>query len=401
MKTCGIIAEYNPFHNGHKLHIDKTRERLGDDTLIVCCMSGNYVQRGEAALLERRVRAKMAVEGGADLVLSLPLRWSLSSAQGFAEGAVHILSAVGADYLSFGAEDDNIEDLKQVAGILAEKSLLEETIAEMSEGVAYARARERAVHKHLQEKAELLRLPNNILALEYLRAIKLQGSCMEPVAVKRTGAGHDEKGARGAIASASYIRALVREGQTAETLVPPGVAEGLAEEKREGRLLDDMSRLDCAMTAHFAKQTAEGLAKLPDAAEGLENRLYQAMQQGSGFEEICALAKTKRYAMSRLRRMLFCSYLGIERRPNGTLPGFTQVLAFNDHGRALLAQNRENDNICIITKPADAKRLPPESLAELELEVLSARLYDMALPGYVKNGSQSEWKKGPLYINGR
>ena len=401
MKICGIIAEYNPFHNGHLYQIEETRRMLGPDTAVVCCMSGDFVQRGEAAVMDKTRRAKAAVMSGADLVLSLPLRWSLSSAQGFADGAIHILGMAGAEHISFGAEDDDVEALSEIAGLIAEKSVIDGTLATMmGSGVSYARARERELYKRIKDRASLISTPNNILAVEYLRAVRQQGLDISPVAVKRTGAAHDGDTPDGAIASASYIRQLARGGRLDEAagFMPPQSLEQLRQAAHEGAAMLDLSRLDCAMTAVLKRCSIEQLSKLPDASEGLEHRLYDAIQAGVDLEDICGGAKTKRYAYSRIRRMLYCAFLGIEKKPAGSLPGYTRVLAFNDRGRQVLSAVEQREDFVFITKPAAAKRLPEEERAGFELEAAASAAYDLALPGYRDLPRGREWTCGPIYI---
>ena len=401
MKICGIIAEYNPFHNGHLYQIEETRRMLGPDTAVVCCMSGDFVQRGEAAVMDKTRRAKAAVMSGADLVLSLPLRWSLSSAQGFADGAIHILGMAGAEHISFGAEDDDVEALSEIAGLIAEKSVIDGTLATMmGSGVSYARARERELYKRIKDRASLISTPNNILAVEYLRAVRQQGLDISPVAVKRTGAAHDGDTPDGVIASASYIRQLARGGRLDEAagFMPPQSLEQLRRAAHDGAAMLDLSRLDCAMTAVLKRCSIEQLSKLPDASEGLEHRLYDAIQAGVDLEDICGGAKTKRYAYSRIRRMLYCAFLGIEKKPAGSLPGYTRVLAFNDRGRQVLSAVEQREDFVFITKPAAAKRLPEEERAGFELEAAASAAYDLALPGYRDFPRGREWTCGPIYI---
>ena len=157
MRICGVVAEYNPFHLGHRLHLMRTREILGEDCRIVCCMSGNFTQRGEPALLPKEIRAEAAVKCGADLVVELPLAASLSSAEGFAQGAVETLSGLGlVTDLSFGAEDSDLEVLREITDALMQQDMVRDTIKEMSTGISYAAARERALYKKLREKAVIL-----------------------------------------------------------------------------------------------------------------------------------------------------------------------------------------------------------------------------------------------------
>ena len=203
--VCGIVAEYNPFHGGHRFHIERTREMLGEHTIIVCAMSGNFVQRGDFALLDKYARAEMAVRGGADLVLELPLAAALSSAEGFAQGAVALLHKIGCDTLSFGAENADISLFLQAADALNALSLT----GGSRSGLSFAAQRQQELAGRSPAAAELLSSPNNTLGIEYCRA--LARFSMRPIAVERRGAGHDETAPSGGFASASLLRrALLR-----------------------------------------------------------------------------------------------------------------------------------------------------------------------------------------------
>ena len=204
--VCGIVAEYNPFHSGHRFHIERTREMLGEHTMIVCAMSGNFVQRGDFALLDKYARAEMAVRGGADLVLELPLAAALSSAEGFAQGAVALLHKIGCDSLSFGAENADISLFLQAADALNALSLT----GGSRSGLSFAAQRQQELAGRSPAAAELLSSPNNTLGIEYCRA--LRDFPMQPLAVARRGAGHDEAAPADGFASASLLRGYLREG---------------------------------------------------------------------------------------------------------------------------------------------------------------------------------------------
>ena len=397
MKICGLLSEYNPFHNGHLYQIEETRKALGEDCAIVCCMSGDFVQRGQPALADKRIRAAAAVACGADLVLSLPLRYSLSSAQGFADGAVHILHMAGAGYLSFGCEDE-LSVLSEVAQLISERELIKGTVYMMEKGMSFAAARERQLYGMIKEKAFVISKPNNILAIEYIRAINQQNTGMEPLGILRKGAGHDSPEARDGIASASAIREMARSGiENAREYMPRPAFEIYEKAESEGRLLNNFSRFDCAACAVLGAMTEKAFKDLPDISEGIENRLMSAVSKGRSLEEICTLTKSKRYALSRIRRLAMCAFLGIKRKEKA-LPSFTRVLAFNEKGRKVLSQLKEREDFFFITKPALAKRLPKEVYEEYLLEAKAADVFDMALDGYMSLQKGREWTKGPLYF---
>ena len=236
MKTCGIVCEYNPFHTGHMAQIAAVRTRLGPDTAIVCCMSGNFVQRGEPAVAPRHLRAESALHGGADLVLELPLPWSLSSAEGFARAAVTLLTSTGVvTHLAFGAEDPDLDRLQTLADAALEKSTIDATLEHLGTGIPYARARERALYARLRSEAELLRRPNNTLAIEYLKALRSLQSGVQPIALPREGAGHDGEPADG-FASAAWLRERLRSDDWESVLpyLPRASFDLLADGARRG-----------------------------------------------------------------------------------------------------------------------------------------------------------------------
>ena len=221
MKTVGIVAEYNPFHKGHALHIAKTREIVGEDAAIVCVMSGNFIQRGEPAIFAKHTRAEAALYGGADLVLELPLPYVLSSAEKFAMGAMAILDSLGCvDYVSFGSESGNTEELKEAAQILLREDFGEVLREELRVGVSFAEARQRAMERIAGKSMDMMAKPNNILAVEYIKTLAMLGSDIEPLAISRRGAGHDEAQEREGICSASAIRAKIKAGEDASAYMP-------------------------------------------------------------------------------------------------------------------------------------------------------------------------------------
>ena len=222
--VIGIVAEYNPFHNGHSLHLEDARARLGEESGVVCVMSGDFVQRGEAAVYSKFARAEAAVRCGADLVLELPLPWALSSAEGFARGAVGLLGQIGVvTHLSFGSECGEIEPLRRVAEALLDPGIGADIRAEMQTGDSFAAARQRAVSKRVGALAELLEAPNNILAVEYLKALYDQRLSLRPMTVRRAGAGHDAAG-EGRLRSASELRSFLGAGRDIRPYVPARAA---------------------------------------------------------------------------------------------------------------------------------------------------------------------------------
>ena len=400
MRICGVVSEYNPFHKGHAYQIEQAKSHLGEDSAVVCCMSSDFVQRGDAAILPKHLRAKAAVLGGADVVLELPSPYALRSAEGFAQSAVDILLGTGViTDLSFGAEDADAGLLHETASLLLEHQTVQDTLLHLKTGISYAAARERALFARVKEKAEILQKPNNILAVEYCKALIRRESAVNLLPIERKGAGHDE-GAEGEFASASYIREFLREGKTDEALpyLPETTVAILKESMESGHALLDQSRLENAMLSSLVRLTADDLAALPDANEGLDNRLLEAIRQGRTIEEICAQAKTKRYALSRIRRMIFCAYLGITKEESTTPPPYARVLAFSDKGREVLKLARKRATLPLITKPAHAFDLGGDARKIFEREALACDLYNLALPCWKDIRWGDDWRKDAIYV---
>ena len=363
-------------------------------------MSSDFVQRGDAAVLPKHLRAKAAVLGGADVVLELPAPYALRSAEGFAQSAVDILLGTGVlTDLSFGAEDADPKLLRETASLLLEHQTVQDTLLHLKTGISYAAARERALYARVKEKAEILQKPNNILAVEYCKALVRRESEVNILPIQRKGAGHDQ-GAEGEFASASHIRELLRDGKTDEALpyLPETTIAILKEAEESGRALLDQSRLENAMLSALVRLNADDLAALPDANEGLDNRLLEAIRKGRTIEEICAQAKTKRYALSRIRRMIFCAYLGITKEESQTLPPYVRVLAFNDKGREVLKAARKQATLPLITKPAHAFDLGGDARKIFEREALACDLYHLALPGWKNTPWGVDWRQDAIYV---
>ena len=276
MRTAGIISEYNPFHRGHAWQICELRRRLGAETAVVCAMSGSFVQRGDFAVMRTHARAEAAVRGGADLVLELPLPWAIASAEGFAAGGVGVLAATGAvDTLVFGSECGDTETLKAVTAALESESFAAYLRQGLQEGVSFAAAREAAARKLLGEKAAVLAQPNDILGVEYCKAIARQAAALMPLALPRRGVGHDGGAAEG-FASASHIRELLINGACADEFLTPESAAICARERAAGRAPVTMANAERAILARLRAMREEDFAPFDGGGEGLYHRFYDA-----------------------------------------------------------------------------------------------------------------------------
>lgn len=397
MAAVGIITEYNPLHMGHVHLMAEARRLLGPETGILCVMSGNYVQRGAFALAGKAARAAAAVRSGADLVLELPVPWALSSAEGFAAGAVEILKATGAvTHLVFGSEGGDAASLCRCAEALRSEAFSPKLREELKRGDSFPAARQRAVEALLSaEDAAALSRPNDTLGVEYCKA--LRGSGIQPVAVRRRGAGHDSETAEDGFVSASAIRRAICRGEaeTALGLCAPAMAEAYRQEQAAGRAPAALSNCERAMLARLRFLEEEDWAALDLGNEGLYRRFARFARSAASVAELLEAVKTKRYPLARLRRMVFRAYLGLPPAPPER-PAYLRVLAANERGTALLAGMRNTASAPVLTKPAAVRRLGPEAQSLFALEARADRLYALACPDPA--AVPDAWRTGPVII---
>ena len=390
MKIAGIVAEYNPFHNGHAHHIERTKAKGAgcEATHIVAVMSGNYMQRGEPALLPKRYRAAMALAGGADLVIELPLPWALGSAEQFAEGAISLLDALGCvDTISFGSECGDIAALAAVVEKMHLPRFESLLRYHMESGISYPKARQQALRELAGAAADLLDSPNNTLGIEYLRAIKRQQSDMHGFTVLRHGASHESLAPVGMVASAAYIRSLAAEGRTvnAAPYLPNTSLKLLSAALEEGHAPAKTALAERALLFRLRSMSKKEMAGLPGISEGLENRLYAATQKATGLEDLLETLKTKRYPRTRLQRLVWAAYTGLTAQPAGALPPYLHVLAMNEKGKEILSTARANRthlrrNIPLLLRTADANHLTGYAAQVWQQECAADDRYALTLP---------------------
>ena len=330
MKTVGIICEYNPLHWGHKKQIDRIRAEFGPDCGIVCIMSGNYVQRGAPAILDKSLRAKAAVLCGADLVLELPVTHSLSSAEGFAAGGVAIASQM-CTHLCFGAENADKDMLTGIAEALLSEEFSPLLRNHLDRGKSFPAARQAALEEMGLDGAILCQ-PNNILAVEYCKALLKQKATLEPFPIHREGSYHAEI-ADSANPSATAVRSLMLIAHNWRTCVPKP-----ARQIFEDAPLHSIAAGERAILAKLRTMTDAEFEALPYGSEGLWRKLMHACRTEATLEEILTATKSKRYTRSRLDRMVMCAFLGITKEMLEQPVPYTRVLAFNDTGRAILKE---------------------------------------------------------------
>lgn len=344
MKTAGLIAEFNPFHNGHKYILEKIKEKF--DAAVVM-MSGSFVQRGDIAITDKHTRAATALNNGADLVLELPVIYALNTAQRFAMGAVETLDKTGVtDCLVFGSELGRGDELIRAAELLEnEPPHISEKIKKfVSEGMNYPSAREKAYEGYIN--SDILSKPNNILAVEYIRAIKHMGSSIKPYTIERTNDFHSTD-ITGDVISATAVRRLIENGKEVEKYVP--------EIPNGGFDIYSLKPLENALLYHLRTVQPQVLAQINDVSEGLENRITAAAGKSRSFDEICEKVKSKRYTMSRIRRILLSSFLGITKELAQLPPSYIRVLGMNDTGKKLLKDMKNKAQLPVAVKTACLK----------------------------------------------
>lgn len=335
----GIICEFNPFHKGHGYLIETVK---GENDGIVCVMSGNFVQRGAFAVYDKFTRTKTALSNGADLVIELPCAYSLKSAEGFAKAGVQLLEATNTvEQIAFGAECDDISSLAAIAKKI--KELDSEIKAELKKGISYPAARKNAV------KSDLLDTPNNILAIEYIKAASIP--CR---AVKRIGKGHDTDDE---IYSASAIRKTLESNE-----------------------ICTIRNCEKAVLAKLRTMRADDFLKIEDVSEGLENRIVDAIRRSVSLDEIYDSIKTKRYTHSRIRRIILRAYLGITEDYCESVP-YIRILGFNSKGKEILSQIKKKADLPIISRHSDIADLDDYGKLLYELECRCTDLYNL---GYNK-----------------
>lgn len=391
MQIAGIICEYNPFHLGHLALIRETRRQGA--THIAAVMSGNFVQRGEPALLEKRARAKQALLCGADLVVELPLPWAMSSAETFARGGVFLLDCLGAQTVSFGSECGDAAALAGLAELLLSPALQPVLREELAGGATFARARERAVERLAgPEAASLLQSANNTLGVEYCKALRTLRSPMRAFTMKRVGAAHDSHEADAGTASASLIRSLVLHNGDYARHMPAPSAEVLRAELASGRAPASIERMERAILAKLRAMRPEEFARLPDVSEGLENRLAAAVRTAATLQELYAAVKTKRYTLARVRRLVLSAFLGIDQTIAKGLPPYVHLLGMNRRGAEILHVSKVTTKRPIVVNSSDILSLDNAARNVIELESKSTDLYSLFLPNPGPCGQ--EWTAG-------
>lgn len=369
MNICGIVCEYNPFHNGHKYHIEQTKEKFGA-THIIAVMSGNFTQRGDVALIDKYKRAETALKNGVDLVIELPVAYALASAEQFAQGAVYLLNALGCvNMISFGSESGDIKLLRETAGAVYYAMESEEFNKQLKNGQPYPAALQKAIEKYYTDDVtQTLVSPNNTLAIEYLKALDTFASPIEPVTIKRGVAAHDSEIENpGKIASASQLRKMITEGKDISALAPECDFSNTA----------SILNIENAILSKLRFMSKSEIEKTPNAVLGLENRIFRAVQVSTSLNELYFLIKTKRYTLARIRRIVLSAFLGITKNDLKNNPAYVRILGMNSKGKEILAA--ANCELPINTSLVQLEKTSDIAKKQAKLEARCDSQYALAL----------------------
>ena len=394
-RVVGIIGEYNPFHNGHAYHLQKTK-KITDADYVIAVVSGGFVQRGNVSLIDKWSKADMALSNGVDLVIELPTLYSISSAENFAYGAIKLLNSLKiVDYISFGSEFCELDVLEKIVDILCTeppefRTLLEH---ELSKGVSFPKARENALLMYLNDLrkyANILSSPNNILAIEYLKALKKLKSKIKPIAIKRINVGYNDLNTKNSFASATAIRKKIIDNKPAgiSKLMPPTSYKILYNSIQKGHYVKDITTFEKEILYTLRKMSVEEIANLPDVTEGLEHSIKNAADSCNTISEFMNIVKTKRYTNTRIQRILLYALLGITKEDmklSQKVQPYVRVLGMNDKGKELLStMSRFRSKINVITSVKKYIDSNPDKnlLSMLNIDINATNTYTL---GYEKD----------------
>lgn len=383
MSCVGIIAEFNPLHTGHKRIIDYAKTQ-GDT--VACVISGNFVQRGDTAIISKQMRAKFALLCGADIVAELPVLWSMSTAQNFALGSVWQLYNLGCEKIVFGSECGDINALCNAADTLNSDGFFAKVSEKAKSGVTFAVAREQAAAE-MGVDFTLLRGANNNLGIEYILAAKKLNLPIEFDTIKRLGAGHDSSEIDDGFVSSSFIRTELLKGNIGYTeRFMPREIRGIINDKD----ISDICKLENAILYSLRTKSAEQLKSLPDISEGLENKIYFSARVATSLDELYNMIKTKRYTLARIRRLVLSAFLSFDNRFFMTTPPYVRVLGFSETGMSHL--KKPQGIIPIITRAAQIKLLEGDAQLVFDTECRATDIYNLSLNTPIECGSEQRMK---------
>ena len=359
-KVLGIVCEYNPFHNGHLYHLEELKKITGSNYSIAI-MSGNFTQRGSTAIIDKWSRTETALKAGIDLVIELPTLYAISSAENFADGAIHILDSLKiVDYVGFGAETSDIDVLDNIADVLYNEPRAYKTLLshELNKGISFPKARENALLIYLnniRKYVNVVSAPNNILGIEYIKALKKYKSIIKPISIARFEAGHNDLSYHSNIASGTTIRNIIKNGNfdILRRLVPESTYSILMDNIKQTHIVPDLSVFERQIFYNLRKMSIEEIRNLPDVTEGLEFSIKKAANSCNSIYEFLNIIKSKRYTSTRLQRILLYSLLGITKKDmelSKKVTPYIRVLGLNNKGKFMISEiAKANPKLEIIT----------------------------------------------------
>lgn len=385
--TVAIISEYNPFHSGHEYQINAIRKEFGENTEIIAVMSGNYTQRGEVAIADKYLRAEWAVKCGVNLVLELPFPYSMSSAEIFARAAISILKSVGVvDAISFGSESGDATALQKIAENMLKNEYKEAFTllkdSNKAKTLGYPALTETAYKKAFGEDSAIIKEPNNILAIEYIKAISELSANLKIHTVKRLGAGYLSKTITGdSHQSAMSIREALLKGDASYIKnLPEAMRESFEARLSEKEFPTDENKLSAALISHFRLNTRDDDKIIFDASGGLYNRLKNASIEATDLKSLISNTETKKFTNARIKRAVLYSFFGVTSSDVKVLPGFSQVLAFDKKGQALLKSIKTKGDFPLITKPSATKALSEAAMKQKRLSERADSVFQLTKP---------------------
>ena len=417
MNVLGLIVEYNPFHNGHKYHLEKSKQLCSAD-FTICVMSGNFIQRGEPSIINKWARSEMALLAGVDLVIEIPHVYAMSTAEFFGYSAIKLLDSLGiVTHVCFGSEHGKIDELERISDILIDEppSYKKHLKLCLKQGLSYASSRECAVKEYFLENSDdfkvdtnIMSSSNNILAIEYLKAIKRIKSTIRPTTIKRVSNSYNEKELTGSISSATAIRNKVKSeginGLSIASSLPPYCLSILNETFNNKKGPVFIESFDSIIMSLLRKKSIDEIKNLPYVSEGLENRIKKTSLKTTSINEFIDNVATKRYTKTRIQRILFSMLSGLTANELEIFneyggPQYIRVLGFNEKGRDVLSKIKKTATLPVITKPAHYTRSCNPLLRKmLDYDSLSTDLYVLAYnnPRHMKAGV--EFTKSPVII---
>ena len=389
MKVVGMVCEFNPFHRAHE---EQLRLCRGEDAAMVCVMSGNFVQRGDFAICRKHVRAAAALQGGADLVLELPTPYAVSSAETFARAGVELLNACGVvEEMVFGSECADTEKLLRAADALADERFLPLLREKYESGCSFAAAREAALFDLIGADSAVLHAPNDILGVEYCKALLQTQSAIVPRAVPRIASAHD------GVNSAKDLRERIARGEQ-----PDGLTEEMAQEyekeRAAGRAPVLAGAAERAILARLRSMQERDFAAYDSGNEGLYHRFYEVSRTARSIEELLSGVKSKRYAYAHLRRMLLSVFLHLPADEAQKQIPYLRVLGSTGRGREILRRMQKDALLPIVTKPADARRISPRAAELMACEARCTDLYTLAYPDLAAADGGAEWRQSAIVL---